>query len=77
MDGIGDEQRSKGGSADDEQLGGLQQDGDVALLHEEAADHCAEYDEDSDNCEQSPTSPGALRLHCVLITLYRPKGAGT
>ena len=63
-DGIGDQQRSRGRAGNDEQLGGLKKDRDVALLHEKAGDDGGEDKEDAYDGEHvgSPaaTVAGAL-----------------
>ena len=46
---IRDQHSSNGRSADDEEFRGLEQDGDVAVLHQVTAQHCAEDDDDADD----------------------------
>ena len=44
VDGIGHEQSSNGSAAENEQFGGLNQNHDVAFLHQKAADDCPDDD---------------------------------
>ena len=51
VDGVGDEERADGGTADGDHLGGLEEDKEMTLLHEEAGDNGSEDDDYADDCE--------------------------
>ena len=48
---IGNQERAGGSAADNEELGGLKQNGYVAVLHQVAGYDCAEDDDDADDHE--------------------------
>ena len=49
MQWIADQHGSRGSAADDEQFGGLEQDFDIAMLHEITAEHGPENNDDSNH----------------------------
>src|SRR5579872_1859771 len=50
------EQGANRGTADDQEFGGLQEDEDWSLLHEKAAQHGSDHDNDSDDCKHVRSS---------------------
>ena len=57
---IGDEDGADGGAADDEQFGGLEEDADIAVLHQIAGDYCAEDNHDADDGKHRSVLAGGM-----------------
>ena len=61
VQGVGDQDRPDRRAADDEQLRGLQEHSQVAVLHEVAANDCGDHQYNSNDYEHSVSTFGCFR----------------